>query len=204
MEDSTSMTEEKRRGPTAVVESTRRSPALSESLFVELVLPVLDDLYRVACRLEGDRDRAQDLLQEGLLVAYRKLDQLEELRSFRVWTVQILRRVFLNSRRRIRDEEPLDEIESPAVRSFFSAPALDPEERFAARRRASELRELLDGLPRKQRLAVLLVDLQGFTYAEAAAALEVPAGTVASRVVRGRTALRAGLRRTMAKGGWSG
>lgn len=192
------MAEESRDEPTAV-ESIDRSPTFSEALFVELVLPLLDDLYRVACRLEGDRDRAQDLLQEGLLVAYRKLDQLEEPRSFRVWAVQILRRVFLNSRRRIR-EEPLDEIESPTIRSFFTAPALDPEERFAARRRSSQLRELLDGLPREQRLAVLLVDLQGFTYAEAAAALEVPAGTVASRVVRGRTALRAGLRRTMEEG----
>jgi RNA polymerase sigma factor (sigma-70 family) len=128
------------------VEAAATAPTASQALFVELVLPVLDDLYRVACRLEGDRERAQDLLQEALLLGYRKLDQLEEPRSFRVWAVRILRRVFLNSRRRTR-EEPLGEAEAPERSSVFVTPPLDPQERFEARRRAADLKEALDELP---------------------------------------------------------
>ncbi len=167
--------------------------------FLDLALPVLDDLYRLACRLERDPSRAQDLLQQALLTGYRRLDQLQEAASFRSWAARILCRLFLNSRRRPR-EEPLDG-EPPAMAIPEVVPALDPEERFLARQRAGELREALDELPLAQRLAVLLVDVEGFTYAEAAAALETAPGTVASRVVRGRAALRRRLRHLAPQGG---
>ncbi|HEX9669575.1 MAG TPA: RNA polymerase sigma factor [Thermoanaerobaculia bacterium] len=167
-------------------------PGPRHELFAELALPVLDDLYRLACRLERDPDRARDLLQEALLVGLRKLHQLKAHGSFRAWAARIVRGVFLNSRRGPR-EEPLGERDlSGSV--WPEEPPLGPEERFLARRRAAAIASALDELPREQRVAILLVDLQGFTYAEAAAALEAPPGTVASWVVRGRHALRRRLR----------
>ena len=174
-----------------------REPSKSE-LFLELALPILDDLYRLACRLERDPSRAQDLLQEALLVGYRGLDQLHQRASFRAWAARIVYRLFLNSRRRPR-EEPFDaDAPNPLIAS--SVPPLDPEERFLAHQRAGELRDALDELPSGQRLAVLLIDVQGFTYAEAAAVLDVAPGTVASRVVRGRAALRLRLRHLAPQG----
>lgn len=169
------------------------SPAAPRhELFAELALPVLDDLYRLACRLEQDPERARDLLQQALLVGLRKLHQLAAPGSFRAWAARIVRGVFLNSRRGAR-EQPLAE-SNLGGNTWPGEPPLDPEERFLARRRAAALAAALDELPREQRVAILLVDVQGFTYAEAAAALEVPPGTVASRVVRGRHALRRRLR----------
>lgn len=161
-------------------------------LFAELAMPELDSLYRFACRLERDRDRAWDLLQTALLVGMRKFEQLESSTSFRPWMSRILYRQFLNSRRR-RTEEPLEDVE-PTSSAWTSQPALDPQERFLARRRGRMLAAALERLPRSQRVAVLLIDVQGYTYAEAASILDVPPGTVASRVVRGRHGLRADLR----------
>lgn len=161
-------------------------------LFAELALPILDDLYRLACRLERDPDRAGDLLQDALVLGLRKLDALERTGSFRAWAARIVYRVFLNSRRG-RRERPLEEVE-PAAVAWGGEPPLDPEARFMARQRAAAVAAALDRLPREQRLAVLLVDVQGFTYAEAAIALEIAPGTVASRVVRGRHALRRAIR----------
>jgi RNA polymerase sigma-70 factor (ECF subfamily) len=160
--------------------------------FAQLLAPVLDDLSRLACRLERDPDRALDLLQEGILTAYRRFHQLERGDSFRAWLAQIVRRTFFNSRR--RREGPWSALDESCDEPGLTVRPLDPEERLMAGERAAEVRAALDGLPREQRLAVLLIDLLGFSYAEAATALETPPGTVASRVVRGRAALRTRLR----------
>lgn len=185
----------------ALPAASRSDPGSPEAKdrFVQLLSSVLDDLFRLACRLERDPDRALDLLQEGTLIAYRRLHQLERVESFRAWAAQIVRRTFLNARRR-RREEPWPAAGHDARELALAARPLDPEERFVARERAAEVRAALDGLPRDQREAVLLIDLLGFSYSEAATALEAPPGTIASRVVRGRTALRAHLRHLIHEG----
>lgn len=174
-------------------------------LFEELALPALDDLYRVACRLEGDPARAADVLQEALLVAFRKFSQLGRASSFRAWAVTILRRTHLNLHRRaepiasLADAGPNDsDLEAAA------APEPAPDERLMARRLARELSAALDALGPEQRLAVFLIDVQGFSYAEAAEVLGAPPGTVASRVARGRASLRERLRHLARERGWIG
>lgn len=167
--------------------------------FVERLAESLDDLYRLACRLELDPDRALDLVQDGMLAAYRRRRQLESFDSFRGWAAQILRRTFLNSRRR-RREEPWPGTSAEASEPAFTVRPLDPEERFLARARAAEMRAALDALPLGQREAVLLIDVLGFSFSEAATALDSPPGTVASRVVRGRAALRLRLRHLVQEG----
>lgn len=80
---------------------------------------------------------------------------------------------------------------------------MDPEEKLLAQRLSVEIRHALRSLPLEQRMAVMLVDLQEFSYAEAADALDVAPGTVASRVARGRNALRRSLRHAARERGWS-
>lgn len=173
-------------------------------VFEELALPALDDLYRFACRLERDPADAADLLQDSLLVGFRKFSQLDRAPSFRAWMTTIVRRTFLNHRRRHDTAVPLhfDAGEVPSLNSPLSAPRLAPDERLIARRLGTELRSAVDELPEEQRLAVFLIDVQGFTYAEAAQVLEAPPGTVASRVARGRSRLRERLHHLATERGW--
>ena len=177
-------------------------PSRGERLFEELVLPCLDDLYRVACRLERDREGAQDLLQQALLVGFQRFRQLRRQESFRPWFVSILRRTYFNRLRTATREASIDEASLPVDLSIERG-AFDPELRFLTSRLRAELRAALDGLPEEQRLAVYLVDVEGFKYAEAAVALEVPPGTVASRVARGRGSLQKSLMHLARERGWA-
>lgn len=174
-------------------------------LFEELALPVLDDLYRFACCLERNPADAADLLQEALLAGFRKFSQLDRETSFRAWMATIVRRTFLNRNRRQDSVVPLgldssDDRPQYGVLATPRPPA--PDERLIARRLGSELRCAVDELPEEQRLAVFLIDVQGFSYAEAAEVLARPPGTVASRVARGRSRLRERLRHLARERGW--
>lgn len=149
-----------------------------------LVKPILNDLYRFARRLERDAVQADDLLQQGLLVGLKNVDQLADEGAFRVWISRILYRSFLNNRKK-RVHEPMDDnVVQLAPR------AADPDRSLARRQLGHDLADALDKLPDDQREAVWLVDGQGFKYAEAATILECAPGTVASRVARGRVQLR--------------
>ena len=153
-----------------------------------LVTPILNDLYRFALRLERDAVRADDLLQQGLLVGLKNFDQLADDRAFRVWINRIVYRSFLNNRKK-RVEEPMGDNVVQLAR-----PNSDPDSRLARRQLGSDLADALDKLPEDQREAVWLIDGQGFKYAEAATILDCAPGTVASRVARGRIQLRRDLR----------
>jgi RNA polymerase sigma-70 factor (ECF subfamily) len=182
----------------------RTEPDRRAQLFEELALPALDGLYAFACRLERDPARAADLLQEALLTGFRKFSQLGSRPSFRSWMATIVRRTFLNRHRRhepvvpLADDEPETSLAAP-----HDAERSGPEQRLLARRLAHELKGALDELPEAQRLAVFLVDVQGYGYAEAATALGMPAGTVASRVARGRARIRERLRHLARERGWT-
>jgi RNA polymerase sigma-70 factor (ECF subfamily) len=180
-----------------------QQPADMRKRFEVLVRPLLDDLFRVACCLESDRESAEDLLQETLLVGFRRFQQLREWKSFRAWMTKILRRRFLNRRRRVFEEISMDmEGLNSMDASLPQAHRMDPEEKLLARRLSAEIRQALRSLPLDQRMAVTLVDLLGFSYSETADALEAAPGTVASRVARGRDALRRSLRRVARERGW--
>jgi len=182
------------------VKQNETSPG-HQKLFEELVLPCLDDLYRVARRLESDPDRASDLLQQALLVGFQKFGQLRNQESFRAWLVTILRRTQLNRWRTPSRETALDEDTLPPALSS-EADAFDPEMLFLTARLREELRAALDQLPEEQRLAVYLVDVEGVKYVDAASALEVSPGTVASRVARGRRSLQKSLMHLAKERGW--
>ncbi len=170
------------------------------------MIPALDDFYRVACRLERDPDRAQDLLQDALLQGFRRFGQLRTQSSFRAWMGRILVRTYLNKNRRRATEVPLEEAEGGlgAPHAARSEERVDLGFLVSARVLAHELKEALDRLPQDLALAVFLVDVQGYPYGEASVVLDVAPGTVASRVARGRAALRVLLRHLAQDRGWIG
>src|SRR6266581_8203378 len=109
----------------------QRGPLEPGKLFEELVLPIMDDLYRLACRMELDPHRGEDLLQEGLILGFRKFAQLRSPGSFRAWMASILRHTWLNRRRARSQTLSLDAGAADAVAEVpADAEVTDPEMRF--------------------------------------------------------------------------
>jgi RNA polymerase sigma-70 factor (ECF subfamily) len=154
----------------------------------------LDALYRVALRLTGNASDADDLVQETMLKAYRAWHQYQQGTNAKGWLLTILRHAFINEyRRRTRHPESvdIDAIESFAV--FDEGQDDDPQSRFFDQIVDDEVLRAIDELPEQFREAVVLSDVEGMSYEEVARILEVPIGTVKSRLFRGRRLLQAKL-----------
>jgi RNA polymerase sigma-70 factor (ECF subfamily) len=148
---------------------------------IEALIP---RLRRFARALTGSRDAADDLTQDTLERAWAKRELWQAGTNLRAWLFAVMHSVFVNGTRRWRPTESLDALEGGMPeRADDGASA---ETAIAVR----ELREALQRLPDEQRQVVLLVGLEQFSYAEAAGVLDVPIGTVMSRLARGRERLR--------------
>jgi len=161
--------------------------------FEGLIAPHVDGLRRFALKLETNRDDAEDLLQESLLLGLTRLEQLQSDKAVRVWMSRIVYRCFIDRcrKRKNRQTEQWSEHAEPTTsHSSTVVPFPGPEARLANKRLGQRLEDALAQLPEAQREAVWLVDGQGFRFAEAAEILGLRCGTVASRVARGRMALR--------------
>ena len=152
--------------------------------FEKAALPHLNELYRTAARLLGDGATAEDVVQETYLQAWKSFARFEPGTNCRAWLFKILvntihhyRRGWFNLRRVKESEEILEQTAACA------APA---PERIAQ----EEILRALGRLPPDYRAAVLLADVEEFSYKEIAALLDVPIGTVMSRLSRGRKLLR--------------
>lgn len=166
--------------------------------FEEEALPHLDAVYRFALRLAGSVDEAEDLVQETFLRAYRAWDQYERGTRAKSWLFTICRNVFLRQRERVQRH---DEIVSERVERSGPGPNLvnpvwvstlgaDPEADFFDSIVDDRIIEAIGGLPEEYRTAVVLSDVEGLPYAEIAELLDVPVGTVKSRLFRGRRRLQ--------------
>lgn len=172
-------------------------PALSKPGFEEEALPWLDAVYRFSLRLcAGDRDRANDLVQETFLRAYRHWDTFTRGTSARSWLFTICRNAFLRGEeRRGRRPEVLDSELDFNVEAVASANDLDgirskdPEQSFFDSFVDEEVLQAVERLPGDFREAVVLSDLEGLSYNEIADVMQVPIGTVKSRLYRGRRLL---------------
>jgi len=152
--------------------------------FEKVALPHLNELYRTAARLLGDGTKAEDVVQETYLQAWKSFARFEPGTNCRAWLFKILintihhyRRGWFNLRRVKESEEILE---------HTAAGAAPVPERLAR----EEILRALDRLPADYRAAVLLADVEEFSYKEIAALLDVPIGTVMSRLSRGRKLLR--------------
>ena len=146
-------------------------------------------LLRVAHSLTGSWADAEDVVQETLIRAYRAIDGFDG-RHPRAWLLTILRRTHLNSLRRTRPDL-VDHTSLERRRPAFGrATVASPEDVVDEGLLDGDIEVALDALDPRFRTVVLLIDLNGLTYAEAADLLDVPVGTVMSRLSRGRARLR--------------
>jgi RNA polymerase sigma-70 factor (ECF subfamily) len=152
-------------------------------------LAFVDSLYRTALRLTRVPADAEDLVQETYLKAFRAADSFEPGTNLRAWLFTILHNAARNrARDRARDAVTVD---SEAVERAVEAPGEDltPEGLLLRSTMAPELQAAIDTLPETFRQAVWLRDVEEFSYAEIADMLGIPAGTVMSRISRGRRML---------------
>ncbi|MFO8075783.1 MAG: RNA polymerase sigma factor [Actinomycetota bacterium] len=163
-----------------------------ETRFREQVLSELDVLYRVARRLARDPNDAEDLVQETLLRAYRAFDRFDG-RHPRAWLLTILRNRFYSETKRARPDLLDDEVSQRLPAHGADGRGEGTEEAALAGDLDPVVRAALASLSAKHRAVIALVDLDGLTYQEAADLLEVPAGTVMSRLHRARGKVRARL-----------
>jgi RNA polymerase sigma-70 factor, ECF subfamily len=178
-----------------------RNPQQRLAEFENAALVYEDQLFRVALRVVKDRAHAEDLIQETYLQAWRSFDRFEPGTNLRAWLYKIMFNTLNNQRRRLRLE--LVQFEENIAETI----AYDPP--TPQHLTDEEIMAELEKLPRDYQIPVALVDIEGFTYKELAEALNIPIGTVMSRLHRGRKLLRASLakyahetvRQTMREGG---
>jgi RNA polymerase sigma-70 factor (ECF subfamily) len=165
--------------------------------FAADALAYLDGLYGTALRLTRRADQAQDLLQDTYLKAFRAAHRYEAGTNLKAWLYTILHNTWRNRRRdgaRARVEFDSEVVERAAEGAGDRAVAPQtPEESLLRDVMDEDLKAALDGLPEAFREAVWLRDVEELTYQEIADALDVPIGTVMSRISRGRKQLHAAL-----------
>lgn len=155
--------------------------------FEALAAPLERKVYFTCLRMMGNREDAEDCLQEAMLRAYQRFDSFRGQSLFSTWLYTLTTRVCLDALRKRRDQVSLDALYEegyePATEDAQAFLRLVETERKAA------LAQALTCLPVDFRAALVLVDLQGLPYQEAALALEIKEGTLKSRVSRARAAL---------------
>ncbi len=165
--------------------------------FQEEALPLLDSLYAGALRMTRNPADAEDLVQETMLRAYRAFDRFEAGTNLKAWLFRILTNAYINTYRK-KQREP-KKVSSDEIEDFDLFRELknhDPEINRSAESVVldsivdTDIIQALDDLPEQFRLAVVLSDLEDFSYAEMAEIMDVPLGTVMSRLHRGRKALQ--------------
>ena len=172
-----------------------------QAQFSELAMPHMSALYGAALRMTRNPSDAEDLVQETFLRAFRGFGGFQEGTNLKAWLYRILTNTFINqyrAKKRRVEETEMEDIEdlylyrrlsnSDAAHSGRSA-----EDELLDRFSEAEVIAAVEALPSNFRMAVLLADVEGFSYKEIAEILDVPMGTVMSRLHRGRKALQKAL-----------
>jgi RNA polymerase sigma-70 factor (ECF subfamily) len=172
-----------------------------QGTFTEQAMDLMPSLYSAALRMTRNPSDAEDLVQETYLKAYRGFGSFEQGTNLKAWLYRILTNTFINRYRAAKrrpDETDLDDVED-----FYLYRRLGGLEEARAGRSAedelmdmfseAEVKAAVDALPEQFRMAVLLADVEGFSYKEIASILDIPIGTVMSRLHRGRKNLQKAL-----------
>jgi RNA polymerase sigma-70 factor, ECF subfamily len=165
--------------------------------FRDEAIPLLDSLYSAALRMTRNPADAEDLIQETMLRAYRAFERFEPGTNIRAWLFRIMTNAYINTYRK-RQREPIkvpqDDVEEfdlyQELKNHDPQFSVTPETIVLDSLFESDILTAIDELPEQFRLAVVLSDIEGFTYAEMAEIMDVPMGTVMSRLHRGRKALQ--------------
>ncbi len=169
-----------------------------QAKFSELAMEHMPSLYTAALRMTRNPSDAEDLVQETYLKAFRAFNSFTEGTNLKAWLYRILTNTYINTyraKKRRPEESDIDDLEN-----FYLYRRLGGLEGASAGRSAedevldhfteTEVKEAIEALPEQFRMAVLLGDVEGFSYKEIAEILDVPIGTVMSRLHRGRRALQ--------------
>lgn len=160
----------------------------TDTNFLDLTQGYMDQLYSVAYSMTKDYHLSQDLVQETYLKAYKAFPNLKDYSNIRAWLFRILTNTYISfyRKKKVRpSEQQISEDFDPKA-----SQKVEPEEAFDYNFNSDVVKDALDALPEANRLAVLMVDVEGFSYKETSEILDIPIGTVMSRLNRGRKALQ--------------
>jgi len=183
---------------TLMAEIPAPAPADTDSAWTTFeaeVLPHADRLFRLAMWFERDRSEAEDLVQETMMLALRSFHRYQPGTNCRAWLTTILQNVRRN-RRRARGRSPL--VEDPDDRLAGTMPFVPP---IPQRLTDEEILSALSRIPERFQEVIVLCDVEEMSYKEISDALEIPMGTVMSRLHRGRTLLASALGASRAASG---
>ena len=161
-------------------------------------MPLMDGLYSAAMRMTRNAADAEDLVQETYLKAYRAYDRFEAGTNLKAWMYRILTNTYINAYRKKQrrpDESDIDDVEDLYLyRRIGGAEGAtlgrSAEDELMEMFGEDEVKVALEDLPDHYRMPIILADVEGFAYKEIAEILDVPIGTVMSRLHRGRKQLQ--------------
>ncbi|WKN33452.1 sigma-70 family RNA polymerase sigma factor [Porifericola rhodea] len=181
-----------------VQSSEEQRPRYSEREKVEIFdnefLPQIDSMYNFAYRLTYDEDDAKDLVQETYLKAFRFIDSFQRGTNAKAWLFRILKNSFINDFRK-KSKQP-SKVDYQEVETYYNSEGVD--ESITTDLRVETVQDMigdevstaLNSLAVDFRTVIILCDLEGFTYEEMAKILDIPIGTVRSRLHRARNLLK--------------
>jgi RNA polymerase sigma-70 factor (ECF subfamily) len=171
-----------------------------QARFAELAMEHMPALYSAALRMTRNAADAEDLVQETFLRAYRAFGSFTEGTNLRAWLYRILTNTYINAyraRKRRPEQADVEDVEDLYLYHRLSPDgsplSRSAEEEALASFTDDEVKAAIESLPEAFRMAVLLADVEGFSYKEIAEITDVPIGTVMSRIHRGRRALQKAL-----------
>jgi RNA polymerase sigma-70 factor (ECF subfamily) len=182
-----------------------------QAQFSELAMEYMPALYSAAMRMTRNAADAEDLVQETYLKAYRGFNTFQEGTNLKAWLYRILTNTYINSYRAAKrrpEVADVEDVEDLYLYKRLGGDAIDPgrsaEDEVLDSLTDDEVKSALESLPENFRMAVLLADVEGFSYQEIADITGVPIGTVMSRIHRGRKALQKALHQFAATRGLVG
>jgi RNA polymerase sigma-70 factor, ECF subfamily len=172
-----------------------------QATFTDVAMEFMPGLYSAALRMTRNRADAEDLVQETYLKAYRSFGSFTEGTNLRAWLYRILTNTYINNYRAAQRRPETSDVEDiedlylyrRLAGSGVGDPGRSAEDEALERFTDDDVKAALESLPETFRMAVLLADVEGFSYKEISEITDVPMGTVMSRIHRGRRALQKAL-----------
>jgi RNA polymerase sigma-70 factor (ECF subfamily) len=191
---SRSSRDEERTGEKSVVEDGTISGGDDVDLFGRLVQDHRDKLFRVAYRMTGHTEEAQDLLQDALVEAYRSFRHFRRGTYFAKWLYRIMTNTFIDRQRRRKRVGSVLSLDSPTENPDTTLDIADwqsnPENLHLRDKFDEPLQRALDDLPAEFSMVLVLADVESFSYEEIGEMMNTPVGTVRSRLHRARSTVR--------------